>query len=158
MSIFSERLSELIESRDVTRKLLAEFLGVTYKTINNYENGTREPNFAQLRKIAEYLHVNSSYLIGDSDDPTPSTFDDNNESEPKTEDENEGPYTITEVLNEAYNLGGWSNATEMMEFASWVLPMVNGQIFFHDYMERNEALPQLLKDQIILWKLERKGK
>ncbi|GMA55467.1 hypothetical protein GCM10025857_68240 [Alicyclobacillus contaminans] len=54
MSIFSDRLSELFETRKVTRKSLAEYLGVTYKTVNNYENGSREPGIEQLNRIADF--------------------------------------------------------------------------------------------------------
>jgi len=69
MSIFSDRLSALFESHKVKRKSLAEHLGVTYRTINNYENGTREPNIEQLNNIADFFGVSVDYLMGRSDNP-----------------------------------------------------------------------------------------
>lgn len=75
MANFSERLSELIESKGIMKKSVAEFLGVTYRTINNYENGVREPSIDQLTKLADFFEVSIDYLTGRSDDPTPPTRD-----------------------------------------------------------------------------------
>lgn len=71
MTNFPERLSELCKSKNVMKKTVAEMLGVTYRTVNNYENGQREPTIEQLRKLADFFEVSMDYLTGRSNDPTP---------------------------------------------------------------------------------------
>lgn len=46
-----------------TQKELADKLGVTIRTIQNYESGKREPNFETLIKIAAALNVSLEELI-----------------------------------------------------------------------------------------------
>lgn len=64
---FSERLKEIREDNDYSRKDLATAVNVTTAAISNYENGNREPDFITLKKISEYLNVSVDYLIGHTD-------------------------------------------------------------------------------------------
>ena len=61
-------LYELRNARGITQKQLAESLGVTIRTITNYENGSREPNIATLIVLADFFDVSLDYLVGRSDD------------------------------------------------------------------------------------------
>ena len=48
---------------------MAKVLGVTIRTITNYENGSREPKIAYLIMIADFFDVSIDYLVGRSEDP-----------------------------------------------------------------------------------------
>lgn len=61
---FKDRLRELRGKR--TQKEVADQLGVSKNTYNNWENG-REPSYAVLKQIANLHHVTVDYLIGYSD-------------------------------------------------------------------------------------------
>ena len=58
------RLHQLRTERNITLKTLAEHLGVTVRTITNYENGSREPNIATIIALADYFGVTTDYLLG----------------------------------------------------------------------------------------------
>ena len=61
------KLYELRNANKITQKQLAETLGVTIRTITNYENGSREPNIATLIALADYFNVSLDYLVGRSE-------------------------------------------------------------------------------------------
>ena len=46
---------------------MGEILGVTRRTICNYESGVYYPDFKNLLFIAEYFQVSLDYLVGWSD-------------------------------------------------------------------------------------------
>lgn len=48
----------------LTQKQLAEKIGVAPITIQQYENGSREPRIATIGKIADALDVTADYLAG----------------------------------------------------------------------------------------------
>ena len=60
---FGNVLSILIEERGVTQKELAEACSTSPSAISGYVLNTREPDFDMLRKIAEYFHVSTDYLL-----------------------------------------------------------------------------------------------
>jgi transcriptional regulator with XRE-family HTH domain len=62
------RLYELRNSHGITQKQLAEAIGVTIRTITNYENGSRKPDIDTLIAIADYFRVSLDYLCGLTDD------------------------------------------------------------------------------------------
>ncbi len=64
---FSERLKEIREANDYSRKDLAAAVNVTTAAISNYENGNREPDIKTLIRISDYLNVSVDYLIGQTD-------------------------------------------------------------------------------------------
>lgn len=64
---FSERLKEIREDNDYSRKDLAAAINVSTAAISNYENGNREPDLITLMQISEYLNVSVDYLIGQTD-------------------------------------------------------------------------------------------
>ncbi len=64
MSKFSENLTELRKNSGDTQSTLAEFLGVTNRTVSKWENGESEPEYAYLTAIAERYHTSVDFLLG----------------------------------------------------------------------------------------------
>lgn len=56
-------LKELIEQYDITQKELAKALTITPSALGNYVQGTREPDYRTLIRIADYFHVTTDYLL-----------------------------------------------------------------------------------------------
>ena len=51
----------------MTLAIMAERIGVTVSAVAAYENGTRNPSFDVLIKIASIFHVTVDYLLGRTD-------------------------------------------------------------------------------------------
>jgi transcriptional regulator with XRE-family HTH domain len=51
----------------MNRKEFAAALGVPYRTVTNYENGSREPGSEYILKVADYCCVTTDWLLGFSD-------------------------------------------------------------------------------------------
>ena len=66
--MFSIRLKELRQSRNLSQKELAEILKVSTGTVGNWEVGLREPDFAMLVKIADLFNVSCDYLLAQTRD------------------------------------------------------------------------------------------
>lgn len=66
------RLKQLRLELGYTQESLAEMLGIGNRQIWRYENGETEPDGETVAKIARILNVSADYLLGLTDDPTPS--------------------------------------------------------------------------------------
>ena len=65
--VFKERLKQKRIEAGMTQVQLAQSAGVTARTIQNYELGTRTPsNIKVVQKIADVLHTTTEYLRGSS--------------------------------------------------------------------------------------------
>ena len=64
---FGKKLKMLRESRNLTRRELADALGINENTLTGYENSGREPKYDLLVKIADYFDVLVDELIRDPD-------------------------------------------------------------------------------------------
>ena len=65
--VFKERLKEKRLQSGLTQAALAEKAGVTARTIQNYELGTRKPaNMEVIQRIADTLGTTTEYLLGSS--------------------------------------------------------------------------------------------
>jgi hypothetical protein len=62
------RLRELRLEKGLRLKDVAEAMGVTLRTISNYEAGIREPSLDMLVKLCKFFEVSSDYLLGLSDE------------------------------------------------------------------------------------------
>lgn len=62
-----EKLRELRKNAGLTQQELADKLFVNRNTYQNYEAGTTQPDFATLKRIAEFFNVTIDYLIGAKD-------------------------------------------------------------------------------------------
>lgn len=63
------RIKEVREQNGYSRKDFAIALGVPYSTLTNYENGTREPPYDFLLKIAHIFGTTVDYLLCRSNVP-----------------------------------------------------------------------------------------
>ena len=67
--MFNKRLREMRMNRKLTHQNLADSLNMALRSYPHYEQGTREPSFDMLLRIADALDVSLDYLFGRSDDP-----------------------------------------------------------------------------------------
>ena len=58
------RLRDLIEEKNVTQKQVAEDLDWPRRTLNHYVCGTREPDYASLKRLCAYFGCTSDYMLG----------------------------------------------------------------------------------------------
>ncbi len=65
--MFSLRLKELRNSKNLTQKELANVIGVSYQTIAKYEIGDRHPRYDVLKSISDYFGVSIDFLLGGTD-------------------------------------------------------------------------------------------
>ena len=66
---FSEKLKEKRAASGLTQTELAKRTGVTARTIQNYELGTRRPgNMVIVQRIAEALGTTTEYLLSSGED------------------------------------------------------------------------------------------
>jgi len=67
MENFSKNLKEVRMQKGLSQKQMAELLGVSYRTYQNYELMTREPKLEILIRIADLYNVSLDYLVGRTD-------------------------------------------------------------------------------------------
>ena len=71
---FAERLKEARKQKNLKQREVAEHLQITQHSYQQYESGTRRPNFETLLALAAYLDVTTDYLLG-ADQYTPSKIE-----------------------------------------------------------------------------------
>ncbi len=65
---FKERLKEKRKEAGLSQAELAARVGVTSRTIQNYELGTRKPqNVEVVQKLADVLNTTTDFLLGNAD-------------------------------------------------------------------------------------------
>ena len=64
--VFLERLAELTEEKGLTKHGIEAGAGLGMGLIARWEAGTGTPTFKTVKKIADFLEVTPSYLLGDS--------------------------------------------------------------------------------------------
>lgn len=69
---YNEIIRGLREDKDLTQSELGKIFNVNQITISQYERGTRALNIEMLILYAKYFNVSADYIIGLTDDPTPS--------------------------------------------------------------------------------------
>jgi HTH-type transcriptional regulator, competence development regulator len=70
---FKDRLKELRTRKGITQEVLALDLGIPESTVRRYESSDENtPRRERLEKIADYFGVSVDYLLGRTDDPSPS--------------------------------------------------------------------------------------
>lgn len=60
---FSNKLRVLLDENDVKQKDLAAFLQIAPSTMSGYIQGTSEPDFKTLKRLADYFNVSIDYLL-----------------------------------------------------------------------------------------------
>ena len=59
-----EMIRELLNLHDMTQKQLAENLSLSPSALGNYIQGSREPDYGTLIRIADYFQVTTDFLLG----------------------------------------------------------------------------------------------
>jgi len=62
---FGRKIKGLMEEKNITQKELSQKLNISPSAISNYVQNIREPDFATLKKLAQYFHVSLDYLLSD---------------------------------------------------------------------------------------------
>ena len=69
--MYSNRLRDLREDRDLSQKQLAEYLQVHQTTYSDYEIGKLNVSIPMLHLLADFYGVSIDYLLCRTDNPTP---------------------------------------------------------------------------------------
>ncbi|WP_342404249.1 helix-turn-helix transcriptional regulator [Brevibacillus sp. FSL K6-2834] len=94
---FKDRLKDLRAKKGITQEVLALDLGIPESTVRRYESSDENtPRRERLEKIADYFGVSVDYLLGRTDDPSPSEKYDR----PRTEIENLFFYELDKLSEE----------------------------------------------------------
>lgn len=67
MCVFGEKLQRLREKKQISRRVLADFVQTSKNSISRYERGERMPDLATASRIAEYFEVSLDWLVGRED-------------------------------------------------------------------------------------------
>lgn len=67
--LINERLKEIRQNCKLTRKEVAEYIGVDQSTYGKYELGLRKPSIEILGKIAKLYSTSVEYLLCLTNDP-----------------------------------------------------------------------------------------
>ena len=103
--MFQVRLKELREKAGYSQQGFADAIGVKQSTVGNWEAGAREPKFEIMERLADFFGVSVDYLLGKTDDPTPSSTEMTEEEKnilgllhKMSEDELKTVYKITSAM------------------------------------------------------------
>ena len=58
------KIAELRKEKGLSQKELGAIIGAAQNTISNWENGNREPDYENLKKLAFYFDCSVDYLLG----------------------------------------------------------------------------------------------
>lgn len=67
--LLSAKLVELRQSRGISQKEIADYLGVTREAYSHYERNTREPNLEMMMKLAKFYQIEISELMNETTIP-----------------------------------------------------------------------------------------
>lgn len=68
----ANRIRALRQEKGIKQIELARAVSVSQAALSGYETGRYEPDFATLKKIADYFAVSVDYLLGHNAPPSPS--------------------------------------------------------------------------------------
>ena len=73
-NLFAERLSQLLEENNLSKRALARKVGVSAMSISDWSTGKIQPIAENIYLIAEYFSVSSDYLLGLEDESGRKTY------------------------------------------------------------------------------------
>lgn len=62
------RLSELLTEYNISKRKLAEKIGVSAMSISDWSNGKVQPTAENIYMLSQYFHVSADYLLGLEDE------------------------------------------------------------------------------------------
>ncbi|MDE7329705.1 MAG: helix-turn-helix domain-containing protein, partial [Clostridia bacterium] len=68
LSKFSESLTELMLTKNISSQELADTLGIERSTISRYKRGAKLPSLENLILLANYFNCTTDYLLGIKDE------------------------------------------------------------------------------------------
>lgn len=68
---FYEQLSKIRKQKEISQEELAEKVGVSRQAVSKWENGTAQPEMANVAKLCEILGVTPNELLGYDGKPAP---------------------------------------------------------------------------------------
>lgn len=69
MMLFSSRLKDLRERKNLTQKRLEEKIGISRGSVQAYELELRRPTADALIALSKFFDVSIDYLLGETDNP-----------------------------------------------------------------------------------------
>ncbi|MCY8574082.1 helix-turn-helix domain-containing protein [Bacillus haynesii] len=68
--MFGKKIAALRKEMGLSQYELADRLGFSRGKLANYEQGTREPDYETLKKIADFFEVTTDYLLNRTKNPS----------------------------------------------------------------------------------------
>lgn len=68
LDTFGKRLSFLLDLKEIQKQDLAKAINLSPTSVSNYLNDSRKPDILLLGKIADFLNVNTDFLVMRNDD------------------------------------------------------------------------------------------
>lgn len=65
----NNRLRQIRKEKGYTQQKVAMDLNISQNSISRYENGTREADYEQLVRFADYYNVSIDYILCRTEDP-----------------------------------------------------------------------------------------
>ena len=109
MNRFPEKLKAARKAKEMNQTELAQAVGLTQRSLTNYECGRAIPRTATIRKLAEALDVTVEYLTNDAtDDPDANRMTEEQGNEIRTKFGSKGAREAQDLLsrNVAFLAGG----------------------------------------------------
>lgn len=137
MKTTGEKIRDLRLGKDLKQSDLAEMIGVSIRTITNYETDTVKPRRIQLRKLCEVLNVTEEYLL-----------------DPEIDDPAHGLETApyVDAVRAQYGRKGAMDMQQLLEanrtlFAGGDIPQEDKDLFFNAVMEAYVECKQMAHDK-----------
>ncbi|WP_059105918.1 helix-turn-helix domain-containing protein [Shouchella shacheensis] len=61
---FGDRIAQLRNKQNLTQAGLADKIGISRASLSHYEKSRREPDYATLKKLADFFDVSTDYILG----------------------------------------------------------------------------------------------
>ena len=65
--MFAERLSLLMEEKNVSSRVLAEQVGVSHSALCYYIRLERDPSITIVKRLADFFEVSVDWIVGNGD-------------------------------------------------------------------------------------------
>ena len=73
-NLFSQRLTELLKEKNLSKRALAQRLGVSAMSISDWSNGKVQPTAENIYLCALFFDVSADYLLGLEDETGSKTY------------------------------------------------------------------------------------